>query len=147
MELRDPRDPEGLPAKTRYAVRGRRGGRTLVELVPETGRQHQIRLHLAWRGHPIVGDKLYGPGGVEPFMEYIETGMTDRLRRRLGMARQALHAHSVEVPHPSTLAPLRVVSALPTDMAQLWDELAHGSMFAGPGTGPLRFLGAPSDLG
>ena len=101
-------------------MRERRGGRSLVELHPVTGRQHQLRVHLASIGHPIVGDKLYGPEREAPFLEWIETGMTDGLLRRLGHDRQALHAHELEVPHPESESPLVLQSAFPPDLQKLW---------------------------
>ena len=116
--------PEGgLPAVTELRVRARRGGHSLVELFPRTGRQHQLRLHLSAIGHPIVGDKLYGPEREAPFLEYIETGMTPELRCRLGHDRHALHAHSVTFRHPSSDEPTTVSAPLARDLAQLWDAL------------------------
>jgi 23S rRNA pseudouridine1911/1915/1917 synthase len=115
--------PDGAEASTHYRVVERRGGHTLVGLEPGTGRQHQLRVHLAEIGHPIVGDKLYGPEGELPFMEYIETGMTPDLLGRLGMARQALHAHRVELTHPSTGEPFVVEAPMPADMQAYWDAL------------------------
>jgi 23S rRNA pseudouridine1911/1915/1917 synthase len=114
--------PEGsaLPAVTRYRVLERRDDLTLVSLSPETGRQHQLRVHLAHIGHPIVGDKLYGPEGVSVFMEYIDEGMTPSLRLRLGHERHALHAQDLEVAHPRTGAQLTLRAPLPDDMAALW---------------------------
>jgi 23S rRNA pseudouridine1911/1915/1917 synthase len=117
--------PEGgLPAQTELRVRARRAGHSLVELFPRTGRQHQLRLHLSAIGHPIVGDKLYGPEHEMPFLEYIETGMTPELRCRLGHDRQALHAHAVSFTHPVNGAPMTVTSPLAPDLARLWAELA-----------------------
>lgn len=116
--------PEGgLPALTELRVRARRAGHSLVELFPRTGRQHQLRLHLSAIGHPIVGDKLYGPEREAPFLEYIETGMTPELRCRLGHDRQALHAHSVTFAHPASGLPTTVSAPLAPDLVQLWEAL------------------------
>lgn len=120
--------PDGQPAFTRYQVRARRADRTLLELWPETGRQHQLRVHLAAIGHPILGDKLYGPAGQQPFLEMIERGenvtgeMSDDIRRRLGHHRHALHAAKLSIDHPRTGARLSLVSPLPDDLKRLLDE-------------------------
>lgn len=119
MEPR-PLDDGGSPATTEYRVLDRARALSLVELKPVTGRQHQLRVHLAALSHPIVGDKLYGPEGPAPFYEHIETGMTPELERRLGLARHALHAHRLVVPHPRTGEPLELVAPLPEDMESLW---------------------------
>ena len=104
--------PDGAPARTRLAVARRfeRGGErfALVRAYPETGRIHQIRVHLAHAGHPVVGDKIYGPD-EGCYLEFIETGWTPALARVLLMERHALHAHrltfdgrTVEAPCPPT---------------------------------------------
>jgi len=69
----------------------------LVRCFPETGRMHQIRVHLAHAGHPIVGDKLYSGNGDE-YTEWMKTGWTDALKARLFLPRHALHAAVLEVP-------------------------------------------------
>ncbi|MCK9460170.1 MAG: RluA family pseudouridine synthase [Proteobacteria bacterium] len=112
------RDPDGLPSLTDYRTIEVRGERSLVELHPRTGRQHQIRAHLAHVGHPIVGDKMYGPDETL-FLEYIETGPTDELVRRAGHRRHALHAAELAFVHPFTKEPIRIVSPLPEDIAGL----------------------------
>jgi 23S rRNA pseudouridine1911/1915/1917 synthase len=66
----------------------------LIRCQPITGRTHQIRLHLASHGHPLVGDKIYGPD-ENAYLEFIETGWTDRLAQRLLLERHALHAAEV----------------------------------------------------
>lgn len=110
--------PEGAPAKTTLRVLERRGALTLVHLVPETGRQHQLRVHLAAIGHPILGDKLYGPDGAAIFAEIIERGMTPDILERLGHPRHALHAHRLALTHPRSGARLELVSPLPPDLEQ-----------------------------
>jgi len=121
--LMEPRTEGGLAARTELRVLERRAGHSLVELFPKTGRQHQLRVHLAWIGHSIVGDKLYGPEREAPFLEHIETGMTPALRARLGHDRQALHAHTLSFVHPGTSAEATVRSPLPSDLVELWDAL------------------------
>jgi 23S rRNA pseudouridine1911/1915/1917 synthase len=69
---------------------------SLIEAEPITGRMHQIRVHLAHAGHPVVGDKLYGPD-ERCYLEFIETGWTATLAARLSMPRQALHSARLEI--------------------------------------------------
>jgi 23S rRNA pseudouridine1911/1915/1917 synthase len=108
---------DGLPAVTRYRVRQSFGSHALLELNPETGRQHQIRVHLAAIGHPIVGDKLYG-AGEEAFVAYCDGGLTPELLARFdGLPRQALHAHRLVFPHPRTGEGVTVESPLPADLS------------------------------
>lgn len=111
---------EGSPSVTEYRVVARTDEATLVSLAPQTGRQHQLRVHLSAIGFPIIGDKLYGPEGVEPFLDYIETGMTAALRSRLGHSRQALHAHALTFVHPRRAEPMTLHAPLPKDLRDLW---------------------------
>ncbi|HJL02540.1 MAG TPA: RluA family pseudouridine synthase [Polyangiaceae bacterium LLY-WYZ-15_(1-7)] len=123
------REEGGLACASEYHVRERREGATLVEMHPETGRQHQLRVHLAHLGHPIVGDKLYGPEGHQPFIEAIDEGLSPGLLRRLGHPRHALHAFRLEIAHPRTGALLRLEAPLPPDLEALW--AAPGRVLAG----------------
>lgn len=91
----------GRPCYTRFSVEKRfetaDGKFALVKCFPRTGRMHQIRVHLAHSGHPIVGDKIYsGNGGI--YLEWMRNGLDDRMRSQLRMPRQALHASSLSVP-------------------------------------------------
>lgn len=129
--LMEVRPEDGLQAETTYRVRERRAGHSLVELSPRTGRQHQLRVHLAHIGHPIVGDKLYGAEREAPFLEYIETGMTPALLKRLGHPRQALHAHSIVFDHPSSGDATTVTAPLSPDLQTLWDGLGAAQAPAG----------------
>lgn len=69
---------------------------SLLKVSPKTGRMHQIRVHTAFLGHPIVGDKIYG-GNEENYLRFIETGMDDEMLGELMIARHALHASSMSV--------------------------------------------------
>ncbi len=94
-------------------------GLTLVELRPETGRQHQLRVHMAALGHPIVGDKLY-LGGDEVFVRAVSGELTPDDEARLGLSHQALHSWGLELEHPYTGFPLRLEAPLwPTVSALL----------------------------
>lgn len=115
-------DDEGLDALTEWEVIARRSGMTMVRLHPRTGRQHQLRVHLASIGHPIIGCKLYGPEGQDAFVEYIDSGMSDDLLARLGHPRHALHASELSMEHPITRELCTFVAPLPPDLQRLWDN-------------------------
>ncbi len=93
---------EGVNFEARFA---------LIRAIPRTGRTHQIRVHLASTGHPIVGDKIYGPN-EQLYLEFIETGWTNELERQLLLPRHALHASKLGIDgeHEWT-------SPLPVDLA------------------------------
>lgn len=92
-------DTEGRPATTHYRVRRAYRGAALLELRIETGRQHQIRLHLQKLGHPLIGEKVYVAAAVGP-----------RARR------QMLHAWRLAFPHPMHRHLVRVEAPMPRDM-------------------------------
>ena len=99
----------GREAQTRYEVLQQLDGYAYVQLFPKTGRTHQLRVHLASIGHPILGDRLYG-GTLGPGLPRI--------------ARQALHAHRLELIHPVTGNLLQLESPLPSDMETLLPDSA-----------------------
>lgn len=109
---------DGRPAVTHYRVLERFRAHTHVRVVLETGRTHQIRVHLAHAGYPIVGDPVYGrrlalPKGPTPRL--VET-----LRR---FRRQALHAARLEFRHPADGRPLAFEAPAPADFLDLLDAL------------------------
>jgi len=107
----------GKTAVTHYKVLRKMDGCALVECRLETGRTHQVRVHLASIGHPLVGDPLYGRANsaVRPILQ------------RLGFRRQALHAAVLGFVHPVTSDRLRFTSDLPPDMRELIDETGHSN--------------------
>jgi 23S rRNA pseudouridine1911/1915/1917 synthase len=109
------RSPRGRLAVTRWVVRERFAGATLLDVCPETGRTHQIRVHLASIGHPVVGDAVYG-GRRRP-------GGTESSAILAACPRQALHAARLAVAHPRSGAPLVLEAALPADLAAVVDAL------------------------
>jgi len=112
--------PEGAAAATSVTVERRfsrcteNGSRfSIVRAVPITGRMHQIRVHLAHIGHPVVGDKIYGPGEAH-YLRFIETGWTPELERALLLPRQALHSARLRL---DADPPLEWQAPLPRDLA------------------------------
>ena len=109
----------GKPSRTMFRVVERReiqGERfALVECSPVTGRQHQIRVHLASVGLPIVGDKIYG-ADERIFARFAEFRLTDEDRRTLRLPRHALHACHIQFPHPADGRSFSIDAPLPEDM-------------------------------
>lgn len=92
---------------------------TLLRCVPRTGRQHQIRIHLALAGHALLGDKLYGVD-ERLFREMADGLLTmDEVSEAVGLSRQALHAHVLELPHPSTGERMRFEAPWPPMLADI----------------------------
>ena len=96
----------GRPARTRYEVVERRAGHTLVRCELESGRTHQVRVHLASFGHPVVGDELYARGAVAGEPE-----------------RPLLHAWRLRFRHPRTGVEMSFTSDPPDDFRSFWESL------------------------
>ncbi len=106
--------PEGKEAITHFRVLDRYRGHTRIRVNLETGRTHQIRVHMAYVKHPLVGDQTYG-GRLQ-----IPAGSNDELKQALrNFKRQALHAHKLGLVHPITGKEMHWKVPLPEDMKQL----------------------------
>jgi 23S rRNA pseudouridine1911/1915/1917 synthase len=104
---------DGEPARTAWRVERRLTGKTLLRLFPETGRRHQIRVHLEAIGHPILGDILYG----RPDADYLDLvrGARDARREEGGPHRHLLHCARLGFPDPATRETITVEAPLPDD--------------------------------
>lgn len=113
---------DGKPSVTHYRIAERLPGHTLLRVKLETGRTHQIRVHLTYIQHPLLGDPVYG-GRLK-----IPAGAKEELAMALrGFKRQALHAETLGLEHPSSGEWLEWRSALPEDMSELLEALRHAS--------------------
>jgi RluA family pseudouridine synthase len=102
-------------ARTGFATILSFGSYSLLKAVPVTGRQHQIRVHLKYAGHPILGDKLYGTD-ERFYVEFVNKGPSAELARAIGFSRSALHSRSLVFTHPVTGRETRLKAPLPDDM-------------------------------
>ena len=108
----------GREAKTNYTTETvfGTGAATLIECRLETGRTHQIRVHLAHIKHPVLGDPVYGGGATKSRKAAIGEDAAAAVE---ALGRQALHARLLGFDHPITGEPLRFESDLPPDLADL----------------------------
>jgi 23S rRNA pseudouridine1911/1915/1917 synthase len=133
-ETRGPRDGGGRQAMTRYEVLesfppGREPPRaSLLRCVLETGRTHQIRVHMAHIGHPLLGDAAYGAG----FKASAGTLAPQARAALAAMNRQALHAAEIGFVHPATGDRLRFEVPPPQDLAELLAALRVNGERTGP---------------
>jgi len=121
-------DGKVYPARTRYRRLAVTSGHSVLRVVPEQGRTHQIRRHLAAIGHPVLGDERYGHGPTNRYFE-----------ERNGLDRTFLHCVRLEVTHPRTGLRLLVEAPVPGDLRMVLERSS------GPGT--LRFLDQKAALG
>jgi len=105
--------PDGRPARTHYRLNRRLTGASVLDLQLETGRTHQIRVHMQHIGFPLIGDPMYGRRGCA-------AGLSEAQRLAWqGFRRQALHAGRIEFDHPVSGHPVRVEAPLPGDIRAL----------------------------
>ena len=115
---------EGKTAVTHYQTLEHLGSDyALVQLQPHTGRTHQLRVHMAAIGHPLVGDALYQMNDAD-FLHWVENGRSPIKMPHL--QRQALHCVATQFIHPVTGEPCRLEAPLPADMVQLIETLKSG---------------------
>lgn len=109
---------EGLPAVTDFRLLRGNERFSLLEIRPQTGRTHQIRVHMAAIGCPLVGDKLYG-ADERLFLHQIAGTLDASQRQQLVLERHALHSHTLQFFHPMLGREIELRAPLPADMAAL----------------------------
>ena len=109
----------GKDAITHYRVVDRFDNHTHVKAILETGRTHQIRVHLSYIGHPLIGDPTYG-GGLR-FPKKAKQDLKDALK---AFKRQALHSKKLTLKHPDTGVSMTWKADIPDDMKKLLDVLS-----------------------
>ena len=114
--------PGGLPSETRFTVAATKANHAILRVEPKTGRTNQIRIHAAYKGHPLVGDKLYHQDD-NVFLEYNDKGPTNWVISMTGHRRLCLHAAAISFVHPETSKICEISSPLPDDMQACWDAL------------------------
>jgi 23S rRNA pseudouridine1911/1915/1917 synthase len=118
--IRRARSASAAPSSPAASRHEPSAGLTLLEVVLETGRTHQIRVHLESIGHPVLGDVLYGGGDALflAFVAHVKGGGDPRAFPGRPCARQMLHASALELAHPRDGRPLRFASELPAEMGE-----------------------------
>ena len=111
---------KGKPATTHYRIVRKFPACTELQLRLETGRTHQIRVHMAHLGHPVIGDPVYG--GRKRFAKNASAALREALAT---FPRQALHATRLELRHPMTGDALELEAPLAADLAKLLEQITH----------------------
>ncbi len=124
----DAQSRKGAEAKTEFwrlaPAEGSHSEKTisLLRLQAHTGRLHQLRVHLAHIGHPVIGDKIYGPD-PNLYLKFIAEGWTAEHEQVLGLPRHALHAHELRFAWKGE--ELAFIAPLPGDMRELMSAFAN----------------------
>jgi 23S rRNA pseudouridine1911/1915/1917 synthase len=113
----------GQVSSTYYEVRERYGMASRLAVFPRTGRTHQIRVHLAHLGFPVIGDSRYGLQQRESYRRWVERRREQKLAVPV-LERQALHAHRITIRHPATDEECTFEAPIPADMTDLLTVLA-----------------------
>jgi 23S rRNA pseudouridine1911/1915/1917 synthase len=111
---------DGRPSRTGYRTLAAHAGIALVELHLETGRTHQIRVHLKHLGHPLVGDPVYGEARWKGLPKLVQARLRD-------FPRPALHAWKLALAHPIDGRPLAFEAPVPEDLRELWEVTGSAS--------------------
>jgi 23S rRNA-/tRNA-specific pseudouridylate synthase len=113
-------DPLGQSCQTTYRVIEVRGGYSHLLLTPQTGRTHQLRAHMAFSGHPIVGDKVYID--LDIFDRYVKEGWQEDMLSTVKLSRLGLHATKICFFHPILNKEIEVVSSLPRILKDFFSD-------------------------
>jgi 23S rRNA pseudouridine1911/1915/1917 synthase len=114
--------PGGLPSETHFDRIETRQSYSLLRARPRTGRTNQIRIHSAYAGHHLVGDRLFYPDD-DVWLDWYVNGVTPRIIEKTGHLRCLLHAHALNFRHPENGKVYEVSSPLPDDMQDFWNKL------------------------
>lgn len=112
MAVRD--TPDARPSRTHWRIQNRFGGITQIECKLDTGRTHQIRVHMAHVGHPLLGDELYG-GTANLAIQFVAPNNTSLKSMIKNIKRQMLHAHEIHFTHPRSGQAMKFQSEPPRD--------------------------------
>jgi 23S rRNA pseudouridine1911/1915/1917 synthase len=124
--------PKGRNAETRWKIRERLSGITLLELDLKTGRTHQIRVHCSAMGYPVVGDPVYRPRKFfSNLKEKLSNHSPSTIAALKSADRQLLHAWQLSLTHPYTGKNMTFESPMPADMAEMIDKLKGGRRASG----------------